>query len=108
MNQVLLIKTLNLRQCIISLMPKSRTYQHSYDNDLSLVIDKIRFRKDRARQKINQFKYLKVNRHQETVKSKPNFGTIPMPMPELKKASEMLARQSLLFHEEIKELITGI
>lgn len=106
-NQAILRKTLNLRQSLVTIMSKNRANYQGYEGELSCVVDKIRFRKAHALQKIKQLKYLRANKQKEG-KAMPDLAALPGPMIELKNASEMLGKRSLYFYEELKELIRVI
>jgi hypothetical protein len=62
-------------------------------------MDKIRFRKERLIIQINKMKYSQANKQFAEAKEAPLLETVPAPMRELTKASEILAKQSLYLYE---------
>jgi hypothetical protein len=97
MNQVMLRKTLDLRKAMATLMPKSRTYDENYEDELGRVVDKIRFRRERTLQKISQLKYSRANPHPAR-KTGSVMATVPIPMMELKNASEVASKQAYVLY----------
>jgi hypothetical protein len=94
-NKTMLQMTLNLRQTIINLTPRGKSFQPELEEQLGLIMGKIRCEKERTLEKINRLKYLRGHGNQAR-KSTRNYSPIPVPMAELKNASEHLGRQALL------------
>lgn len=106
-NNALLLKTLDLRQTIINLTPRGKTFQPELEEQLSLIMGKIKSEKERTLEKINRLKYLRGHGNQ-TRKITKDHSSIPIPMTELKSASEYLGKQTFILSTELKVLLKEI
>lgn len=104
-NNEILEKTLNLRERLIREMPEHKIYEQRSGNQLNKIMEKIKFKKERVLKKINRMKYLKASQQHIKVSTPKVFQSLPIPMVELKNASEVLSMKSHNLYEELKQLI---